>query len=446
MKNLTSGNIRSQLMFLALPLIAGNMLQQFYHTIDALVIGRFAGPAAFAAIGVSGTVMNLFIFVINGFCTGISIILAQFYGRGDQRGFCREFFTSLASGCVFTAAISILGIMSLSGVLQMIGTPAEVAAPAQAYLVIIFCGLMTTFLYNFCSAVLRAAGDTRAALFFLAAAECANLALDLVFVALLHRGVAGAGWATILSQGISVLLCLLYMKQKAPVLLLHRDDMVLEPFLLKRTWRCCSVTALHQSSVYIGKLLVQGTVNSLGTGTIAAFTAASRIEGFANSFGDSGCASVAVFVGQNMGTGCSRRAREGFLAGIRLLLLLGLLSSFVMYVTAPAAMSFLLGAGSGAAFSQGTQYLRTISVFYVLCFAGNGLVGYFNGTGRAAIPMAGAIMHLTLRVVLSWKFARITGLGAVGAATGIGWLAAVALWWGIYLHGRRSRVLDDCSG
>ena len=209
MKNLTSGNIRSQLMFLALPLIAGNMLQQFYHTIDALVIGRFAGPAAFAAIGVSGTVMNLFIFVINGFCTGISIILAQFYGRGDQRGFCREFFTSLASGCVFTAAISILGIMSLSGVLQMIGTPAEVAAPAQAYLVIIFCGLMTTFLYNFCSAVLRAAGDTRAALFFLAAAVCANLALDLVFVALLHRGVAGAGWATILSQGISVLLCLL---------------------------------------------------------------------------------------------------------------------------------------------------------------------------------------------------------------------------------------------
>ncbi|CAK7085944.1 MAG: hypothetical protein ENTB_04073 [Enterocloster aldenensis] len=284
MKNLTSGNIRSQLMFLALPLIAGNMLQQFYHTIDALVIGRFAGPAAFAAIGVSGTVMNLFIFVINGFCTGISIILAQFYGRGDQRGFCSEFFTSLVSGCVFTAAISILGIMSLSGVLQMIGTPAEVAAPAQAYLVIIFCGLMTTFLYNFCSAVLRAAGDTRAALFFLAAAVCANLALDLLFVALLHRGVAGAGWATILSQGISVLLCLIYMKQKAPVLLLHRDDMVLEPFLLKRTWRCCSVTALHQSSVYIGKLLVQGTVNSLGTGTIAAFTAASRIEGFANSF------------------------------------------------------------------------------------------------------------------------------------------------------------------
>ena len=108
-------------------------------------------------------------------------------------GFCSEFFTSLVSAGVFTAAISILGIMSLSGVLQMIGTPAEVAAPAQAYLVIIFCGLMTTFLYNFCSAVLRAAGDTRAALFFLAAAVCANLALDLVFVALLHRGVAGQG-------------------------------------------------------------------------------------------------------------------------------------------------------------------------------------------------------------------------------------------------------------
>ena len=125
MKNLTSGNIRSQLMFLALPLIAGNMLQQFYHTIDALVIGRFAGPAAFAAIGVSGTVMNLFIFVINGFCTGISIILAQFYGRGDQRGFCSEFFTSLVSGCVFTC------LLYTSGLHRKRACPASSYAPAH---------------------------------------------------------------------------------------------------------------------------------------------------------------------------------------------------------------------------------------------------------------------------------------------------------------------------
>lgn len=437
MKNLTSGNIRSQLISLAVPLIAGNILQQSYNTIDALVIGRYAGPAAFAAMGVSGTVMNLFIFIINGFCTGISIILAQFYGCGNRKDFGREAFTSLVSGCVFTAAISVLGLLSLAPVLRVIQTPDEVAAPAQTYMTIIFCGLMTAFLYNFCSAVLRAAGDTRAALFILAAAVCVNLALDLVFVAGLHTGIAGAAWATILSQGISVLPCLLYMKQKAPDLLMQRHDMVMEPSLLKRTWSCCSVTALHQSSVYIGKLLVQGTVNSLGTGTIAAYTATSRIEGFANSFGDSGSASMSVFIAQNIGSRNQVRARKGFLTGTLLLLLLGILSSLVMYVSAPAAMGFMLGTDSGTAFSEGIRYLKTISLFYILCFVGNGMVGYFQGNGRVIIPIAGAVMHLTLRVVLSRMIAQAAGLSGVAAATGAGWLLAVIFWWGIYLKGRR---------
>lgn len=164
MKNLTSGNIQRQLVSLALPLIMGNILQQFYNTIDALVVGRYAGPAAFAAIGVSGTVMNLFVFVINGFCTGISIILAQFYGCGDQRSFRREYFTSLVSGAAFTAALSLSGILLLSPILRMIRTPGEVAVLARTYLMVIFGGLAATFLYNFCSAVLRAAGDTKAAL------------------------------------------------------------------------------------------------------------------------------------------------------------------------------------------------------------------------------------------------------------------------------------------
>lgn len=439
MKNLTSGNIRSQLISLAVPLIAGNILQQSYNTIDTLVIGRYAGPAAFAAMGVSGTVMNLFIFIINGFCTGISIILAQFYGCGNRKDFGREAFTSLVSGCVFTAAISVLGLLSLAPVLRVIQTPDEVAAPAQTYMTIIFCGLMTAFLYNFCSAVLRAAGDTRAALFILAAAVCVNLALDLVFVAGLHTGIAGAAWATILSQGISVLPCLLYMKQKAPDLLMQRHDMVMEPSLLKRTWSCCSVTALHQSSVYIGKLLVQGTVNSLGTGTIAAYTATSRIEGFANSFGDSGSASMSVFIAQNIGSRNHVRARKGFLTGTLLLLLLGILSSLVMYVSAPAAMGFMLGTDSGTAFSEGIRYLKTISLFYILCFVGNGMVGYFQGNGRVIIPITGAVMHLTLRVVLSRMIARAAGLSGVAAATGAGWLLAVIFWWGIYLKGRRGQ-------
>ena len=416
MKNLTSGNIQRQLVSLALPLIMGNILQQFYNTIDALVVGRYAGPAAFAAIGVSGTVMNLFVFVINGFCTGISIILAQFYGCGDQRSFRREYFTSLVSGAAFTAALSLSGILLLSPILRMIRTPGEVAVLARTYLMVIFGGLAATFLYNFCSAVLRAAGDTKAALLFLAIAVCSNLALDLLFVAVLGTGIPGAAWATILSQGISVVLCLLYIKCKAPGLMFCREDAAVDPSLLKRTWAYCSVTAIHQSSVYI-----------------AAYTAAGRIEGCANSFGDSGSASVSVFIAQNIGNRDKGRARKGFLTGVSMLSGMGVLCSLIMYLTASLAMSFMLGTGQGTAFSEGTGYLKVISCFYVLCFIGNGLVGYFEGNGRVTVPIIGATMHITLRVILSWLFVRSAGLNAVALATGIGWLLAVSLWWAVYL-------------
>ena len=433
MKDLTSGNIRSQLIRLAVPLIFGNILQQFYNTVDALVVGRYAGSVAFAAIGVSGTVMNLFVFVINGFCTGISIILAQFYGCGNRKLFCRGAFTSLVSGCVFTAVISILGLIFLMPVLRVIRTPMEVAGPACTYLSVIFCGLSAVFLYNYCSAILRAAGDTTAALLFLAVAVCVNLILDLVFVAGLDAGIAGAAWATILSQSVSVLLCLIYMKRKAPHLLPRKEDMTVDSSLLKRTWSYCSVTALHMSSVYIGKLLVQGAVNTLGTDIIAAYTATGRIEGFANSFGDSGSASMSILIAQNTGKGNHQRVKQGFITGILLLIAFGLLCSTIMYLTANASMAFMLGAREGTAFIQGTRYLQTISCFYVLCFVGNGLAGYFEGTGHVTIPMVGAAMHLTLRVILSWMFVGTAGLYAVSMATGIGWLLLVLLWGSIYI-------------
>lgn len=433
MITLTSGNIRSQLIRLAAPMILGNILQQFYNTIDALVVGRYAGSAAFAATGVSGTVMNLFVFVINGFCTGISIILAQFYGCGNRKLFRKGVFNSLMSGCIFTVVISVLGILLLTPVLRMIRTPREVTEPAYTYLFIIFCGLATTFLYNFCSAVLRAAGDTVAALLFLAVAVCLNLVLDLILVAGLGVGIAGAAWATLLSQAASVLLCLIYMKYKTSGLLPRKKDMTVDSSLLQRIWSYCSVTALHMSSVYIDKLLVQGAVNTLGTDGIAAYTAASRIEGFANSFGDSGSASISVFIAQNIGKGNHQRVKQGFTMGILLLISFGLFCSGVMYLTAPDFMGFMLGTLDGAAFVQAVQYLKTIACFYVLCFAGNGLAGYFEGTGRVTIPMAGAAMHLTLRVILSWMFVGTAGLYAVSIATGIGWLLLVLLWWSIYM-------------
>lgn len=443
MKNLTTGPIKNQLIALAVPLIIGNILQQLYNTIDALVIGRYAGADAFAAIGVAGTIMNLFVFIISGCCTGISVILAHFYGCGDIRGFGRETFTALLFGGLFTACISLLGITLLNPLLALIRTPGDVAVLTGNYLFIIFAGLSATFLYNFCSAALRAVGNTSAALLFLAIAAGTNLALDLVFVAMLHLGISGAACATVLSQILSVILCCLYMKAKFPVLMLHREDICLDKDLFKKTCRYGLVTAMHQSNLYIGKLLVQASVNSMGTEMIAAYTATTRLEGFANSFGDSGNAALSVFIAQNAGSQNRERVRQGFASGCLLLTVLGIVSSAAMYLTSHSAAAFMLGTDGGAAYLQASSYMRTIAFFYPLCFIGNAFAGYFEGIGRMGIPVLGATCHITLRVLLSWIFIRKYGLDAVAAATGLGWLFVVLLWGGIFLFSRKTAARKD---
>lgn len=400
-------------------------------------MGRFIGAAAFGAMGVAGTIMNLFLFIISGFCTGISIILAQFYGCKDWNQFRREYFTALLSGLLFTITLSILGLIALNPVLNAIGTPAEVAGYAGSYLTIIFSGLWALFFYHFLSAFLRAMGDTKAALVFLALSVAVNLFLDLAFVGHLGMGIGGAAWATLLSQLLSVFLCVIYIRKKAPGLTPGRQDMHMDPVLLRRTWSYCAVTAMHQSNVYIGKLLVQGAVNPLGTDTIAAYTAAGRIEGFANAFGDSGCAAISVFAAQNHGAGHKKRARAGFLTGVGMLMALGLLSSLIMYIAADPAAALLLGGGSGV-LKQCCEYLKLISIFYVFCFIGNAQVGYFEGHGQMMVPVIGATSHITLRVILSFLLTPRAGLAAVALATGAGWILAVSFWQVIYLIGRKN--------
>lgn len=190
---LTRGSIPPQLVSLALPLIFGNILQQLYNTIDAMVIGRFAGETAFAAIGVAGTVMNLFLFLLSGCCTGISVLFAQQYGSRDLAGFRQEGFLASVFGGLFTLVLSLAALLLLRPLLTLMQTPEDVARLAADYLVVIFGGLLATFFYNLCAAALRSVGDTRSALLALLAAMAANLALDLLFVARLGMGIAGGG-------------------------------------------------------------------------------------------------------------------------------------------------------------------------------------------------------------------------------------------------------------
>lgn len=427
-QQLTRGPIGRQLIFLSAPLLAGNILQQLYNTVDAVIVGRFVGESAFGAVGVSGSVMNLFLFLISGGCDGVGALLSQFYGAEDGGSFRRGFYLSGLFGAGVSAALTGLGLLALPGLLALLHTPDSVAAYAMDYLQIIFLGFPAAFAYHLSSGVLRAVGNTRAALFFLALSMGVNLVLDLVFVAGLKLGVAGAALATVLAQALAAGLCALYLRLRFPELIFHRADMVMDRPLLRRTARFSFVTALHMCNLYIGKLLVQGTVNALGEDAINAFTAATRVEGFANSFGDSGAAAVAVFVGQNTGAGEYGRVRQGFRQGQKLLLAFGAFMSLVMVLGAEPCLRLVLPAGSSSSLEPAVGYLRLVACFYIFNFLGSGLAGYFRGRGRVNIPVIGATGHISLRVVLSALLAPGMGLPAVALATGLGWMGVVTFW------------------
>ncbi len=427
-RDLTTGSIPAHMVRLAAPLIMGNILQQLYNTVDALILGRFAGSAEFAAVGVAGSVMNLFLFMITGACTGISVLFSQFYGAKDLDSFRREHALSLRLGLCVSLCCGLLGFLVLPALLRFIQTPAELVAPVSAYMRVIFGALIATFLYNLYSALLRSIGQAHIALLALGIAVSINLCLDIWFVAGLGWGIAGAAWATAASQAISALLCIGYLRVAAPELLFHRADCHADKSLLHRTVSLSAVTGLHQSSLYIGKLLVQGAVNTGGTEMIAAYTATSRIEGFANSFGDSGSAATSVLVGQNLGAKKPERVKESFTASLLLMIGMGLASSLILYVSARATVGFMLGETGGFAYENAVGYIKLVAVFYTLCYTGNAFAGYFDGIGKVSIPFIGATSHITLRVILSWLLVGRMGLPAVALATGLGWILVNTMW------------------
>lgn len=433
-QQLITGSIPAALASAAVPLLLGDILQQFYNTIDAFIIGRYMGSEAFAAVGVDSTVMNLFVFIIVGFCSGISIIFANAYGGQDVKTFRQEVYITLVPGGAASVLLGLLAFALTTPILRALQTPESALGYAQVYLRIITLGLPATYLYNLGAALLRAVGRFKAAVAFLAVSVLLNLVGDWLLVAVIPVGIAGAAYATVFAQLFSAAMCFLYIGRTSGELLYGRGDWQLNKSLARKTLEFGSAAALHQSSLYIGKMLVQGIVDGIGLYAITAFTAATRIEGFVNAFGSSICQSCAVFTAQNMGVGAHERVKKGFWAGMRLALCVDAATAGVMYFFASPLIRVLLASPTAEEITAGVQYLKIVAVFYVFCFIGNVFVGYYRGIGQAFLPFAGTTLHISARVALSWLLARRMGLGAVALATGAGWVLVAVFDTAAYIY------------
>ena len=368
--------------------------------------------------------MNLFIYVITGACMGASVLVARFFGEQNFARLRQQLFVSgvLIGGA--TAAAVLLTLVFLRPLLLLIQTPPELMDYAMSYLRIILAGMLFTFAYNYLAATLRAIGDTRAALCFLLASLAYNLAAAWLLVARLELGIRGTALATASAQLLSALLCLVYIRKKLPFLRIQRDDMRMNGTLVRQTTSYAAVAALQQSSLYLGKLMIQSAVNGLGTAAISAFTATTRVENFSQAFGISGCESIAIFVAQNQGAGKLRRALSGFLRGGTLVISTGLIFSALLHLFAPAFSAVFLEAGSGA-LALCSSYLRLMGWFYWLSFTGHTFVGWYRGTGRMNITFWGTTIQIIVRVAGTYLLVSRLGLDAVALATGLGWVAIV---------------------
>ena len=422
MRDMTKGTISSQLIRFSIPLVLGNLFQLTYNAVDSIVVGRFAGEEALAAVGTAGPVMNIMILGITGICIGASVLMSEFFGSGNHDKLKKEVATTLLFGCYFSLAIVILGLFFSGAVIRLLLVPEEIIEDSTVYLRLILIGMPFTFFYNGVASALRSVGDSRTPVRFLAVASVLNAVLDLVFVAGFHMGVFGAALSTVIAEGVSAFLCIFYIYRKVPLLRLEPKDFSMDRELLKLTVKHGAVTALQQSCQPIGKLLIQGFINPLGVSTIAAFQAVNRVDDFAFTPEQSISSGMMTFVAQNRGAGNGGRVKKGFRTGLFIEFCYWMIICIVILLVKEPVMKLFVSRGDGAMVRIGADYLGLMAFFYLLPAFTNGIQGFFRGMGNMAITLISTLIQISVRVVFVYLLVPTMGMKGVPYACLIGWI------------------------
>ena len=423
-QDLTQGSIRSGLIRFSLPLIAGNLLQQFYNIADTLIVGRFLGNVALAAVGSAFSLMVLLTSLVLGLCMGSGVVFSQLYGEGSRE----RLKTAIANAFVFIAILSLAltaaSYALLNAFLSLLRVPQEAIPDIMAYLSVVFSGIFFTFLYNFFSAVLRSVGNSLAPLLFLLVSTVVNIALDLVFVLVFKWGVSGAAWATVIAQILSALGIGLYFLLRLPELRPKREHIRFSKPLLSRIASVSVLTSVQQSIMNFGILMIQSLVNSFGIATMAAFAAGVKIDSFAYSPAQDFANGFATFVAQNTGAGKPDRVRQGIREAALLSLGFCAVVSALVFVFARPLLTIFIDPGESAILDIGVHYLRVEGVFYVgigMLFL---LYAIYRGLEQAGMSVVLTVISLGLRVVLAYAFAPQFGVTAIWLSIPIGWFIA----------------------
>lgn len=418
-RDLTQGKEGRQILMFALPVLAATAFQQLYNVADSMIVGNYIGKEALAAVGASFPVIFVMISLLIGISSGISVVISQYYGAKQFGNVVKAINTFYVFIFITSIVLSILGVYFARDIFVYLSLPAEILEDATNYLQIYLGGLFVMFGFFGTNAILRGMGDSKTPLYFTIVSTVLNIALDLVFVLYFGWGIKGVAYASVIAQGISFIIATIYLNRGDSLIHFSMKNLSFDYEIFMKSLKIGLPTGLQQSFVAFGMIAIMRIVNDFGTDTIAAFTAASRLDAFAAMPGMAFSTALATFVGQNIGANKIERVRKGFIATLTFGSIISVVVSITMYFF--GRQFIMLFSRDPNVIEIGYDYLVIVSSFYVLFTAMFATHGLLRGAGDTLIPMFLTLIALwLLRIPVSYYLSRPeVGLGASG------------IWWGI---------------
>ncbi len=419
--DMTTGSPARHILKFALPLLLGNLFQQLYNMVDSLVVGNYVGADALAAVGACGSMNFLFFSLSSGLAIGIGIIVAQFFGAGDEENVRKTIANSIYVLAGAALTVSIIGIVFCPAILRLLQTPADIIGDSITYMRTTCAGIIFIAMYNGIASMLRALGDSKTPLYFLMISSVINVVLDLVFVLNLDLGVLGVALATIIAQAVSAITCIVYAYHRVPYFRLTRQQLTPQKQIIANSFKLGVPIALQNSMIAVSCMVLQGVVNTFGSTIMASYTIIGRIEQIVQQPFSSLGTALTTYCGQNMGAGKTERVKKGFRQATVMVLIFSLCMIPIAYIFGEQIIGAFVKEPEVIAI--GKQALRINS----LCYFGLGMIyvprAVLNGCGDTGFAMINGFAEVACRVLYSQILTRIPFLGYWGI-----WLTTGATW------------------
>ena len=402
--SLTEGSIAGKIIGFAIPLFLGNLFQQMYNMADSLIVGNFLGDKALAAVTSTGSLIFLLVGFFNGTAMGAGVVIGRYFGARDYEKVKRAVHTDIAFGVIAGILMTIIGVCFTPTILQWMGTPADVLPNSVMYLRVYFMGSLASIMYNVCMGILHAIGDSKHPLYYLIFSSCVNIALDLIFCGMFRLGVEYAALATIISQFLSVILCMSKLMRVDDVYQVRLKEVSLDPVMIKQILTLGLPSGMQNSIISLANIVVQSNINAFGTAAMAGCGSYSKLEGF--GFLPITCFTMALttFVSQNLGAKEYERVKKGTVFGIGCTLFLAETVGILIFTLAPHVIG-IFGGGADA-IGYGVLQAKTVTLFYFLLAFSHSAAAIMRGAGKSTVPM--------YVMLISWCLIRITYITIVG--------------------------------